>query len=294
MKKKNLITVLIAILIVIAGVFYIKNYKQKINNTANQASPTVDAMKVKQRKYNNIVATFFFHGAGSSYRAEEHMANAAVKAGAADQIICANVPKNDHVSLIGKFTKAVKHPIIEVNYANNMAVNPNDVKVVLTAVQNKYGFHKVNLVGHSMGNLLIANYINENYANRKLPQIQKVVSIAGHYNGWLGEEKAAASPTKNRKTGEPVKRSASFRQLLGLRKHYPRNIRVLNMYGDLQDGSKSDVAVAVSSARSYKYLINGRARSYREVEFLGRSAQHSRLHSNTQVDRELINFLWNR
>ena len=29
MKKKNLITVLIAILIVIAGVFYIKNYKQK-------------------------------------------------------------------------------------------------------------------------------------------------------------------------------------------------------------------------------------------------------------------------
>ncbi|WP_258013068.1 alpha/beta hydrolase [Lactobacillus crispatus] len=27
---------------------------------------------------------------------------------------------------------------------------------------------------------------------------------------------------------------------------------------------------------------------------MGRSAQHSRLHSNTQVDRELINFLWNR
>ena len=126
------------------------------------------------------------------------------------------MPKNDHVSLIGKFTKAVKHPIIEVNYANNMAVNPNDVKAVLTAVQNKYGFHKVNLVGHSMGNLLIANYINEKYANKKLPQIKKVVSIAGHYNGWLGEEKAAASPTKNRKTGEPVKRSASFRQCVSI------------------------------------------------------------------------------
>ena len=41
-----------------------------------------------------------------------------------------------------------------------------------------------------------------------------------------------------------------------MRKHYPRNIRVLNMYGDLQDGSKSDGSVAVSSVRSYKYLIN--------------------------------------
>ena len=134
MKKKNLITVLIAILIVIAGAFYIKDYKPKANNAANQASSTDSAMKVKHRKYNNIVVTLFFHGAGSSYRAEEHMANAAVKAGAADQIIRANVPKNDHVSLIGKFTKAVKHPIIEVNYANNMAVNPNDVKAVLIAI----------------------------------------------------------------------------------------------------------------------------------------------------------------
>ncbi|MBI1694200.1 hypothetical protein HYQ58_1409 [Lactobacillus crispatus] len=80
MKKKNLITVLIAILIVIAGAFYIKDYKPKANNAANQASSTVDAMKVKQRKYNNIVVTLFFHGAGSSYRAEEHMANAAKQA----------------------------------------------------------------------------------------------------------------------------------------------------------------------------------------------------------------------
>lgn len=294
MKKKSLIAAIIAVVAVIAGVFYIKNQNQKTNDAANQTSSSVDAVKVKQRKYNNTVATFFFHGAGSSYRAEEHMANAAVRAGAADQIIRANVSKNDHVRLIGKFSKNVKNPIIEVNYANNMAVNPNDVKVALTAVQNKYGFHKVNLVGHSMGNLLIANYINQNYANRKLPQIQKVVSIAGHYNGWLGEEGAATSPTKNRATGEPLHRSASFKQLLGLRKHYPRNIRVLNMYGDLQDRSKSDGSVAVSSARSYKYLINGRAKTYREVEFFGKSAQHSRLHSNAQVDRELIKFLWNK
>ena len=66
---------------------------------------------------------------------------------------------------------------------------------------------------------------------------------------------------------------------------------MLNIFGDLQDGSKSDGSVAVSSAKSYKYLINGRAKSYREVEIKGKHAQHSRLHRNAQVDRLLIRFL---
>lgn len=179
---------------------------------------------------------------------------------------------------------------MEVNYENNMKVDPNNAKAVLTAVQNKYGYHKANLVGHSMGNLLIANYLNEKYANKKLPQVQKVVSIAGHYNGWLGEGTKATSPIK--KNSEPVHRIASFNQLLGLRKHYPRNIRVLNIYGDKLAGSKSDGSVTVVSSRSYKYLINGCDKLYREVKIRGKNVQHSKLHNNSQVDRVLINFLW--
>lgn len=294
MKKKSIISILIGLLALITvGGIYLKNQKSTTSTPKNIVETKVDAIQIKKRKYNNkVVPTLFYHGAGSSYRAEEHMANAAVKAGAADQIIRANISENSKVKFIGKIKKSSKHPIVEVNYANNMSVNPNDVKNVLIALQNKYGFHRVNLVGHSMGNLLIANYINDNYPNKKLPQIQKVVSIAGHYNGWLGEEDAATSPLKNTKTGEPRERSASFRELLGLRKHYPRQIRVLNIYGDLLDGSKSDGSVSVASARSYKYLINGRAKSYQETEIRGRMAQHSRLHRNAQVDKLLINFLW--
>lgn len=54
-----------------------------------------------------------------------------------------------------------------------------------------------------MGNLQIANYINENYDNKKLPKINKVVSIAGHYDGYLGEEAGQKAKIKDKKTGEP-------------------------------------------------------------------------------------------
>lgn len=287
MKRKILIPLFVVLAAIIGCGIYLKN--SNFNTTADSVSTN----KVKKRKLNNkVIPTFFFHGASSSYRAEEHMANAAVKAGAADQIIRANVFKNDKVTLIGKLRKNIKHPIIEVNYANNYSVNPDDVKAALVAVQNKYSYHKVNLVGHSMGNLLIAHYLNENYANKSLPQVQKVVSIAGYYNGWLGEGEEATSALK--KNRQPIHEIPSFKTLLGLRKHYPKQIKVLNIYGDLQDGSRSDGSVAVSSAKSYKYLINGRAKSYREVEIKGKQAQHSRLHRNAQVDRLLIKFLWKK
>jgi uncharacterized alpha/beta hydrolase family protein len=166
------------------------------------------------------------------------------------------------------------------------------VKDVITAVSNKYHYAKINLVGHSMGNLQIANYINENYNNKKLPQINKVVSIAGHYNGYLGEEAGQKAKIKNKETGQPDIYSDGFKQLLPLRKHYPRQIEVLNIYGNKEDGSKSDGSVSVASAQSYKYLINGRAKSYREVEIKGKNAQHSKLHENEEVDHLLIDFLW--
>ncbi|WP_435891378.1 alpha/beta hydrolase [Limosilactobacillus pontis] len=71
--------------------------------------------------------------------------------------------------------------------------------------------------------------------------------------------------------------------MLKLRSTFPTNTRVLNIYGDKEDGSHSDGDVPVNSAKSY-----------REVEIKGANAQHSTLHNNSQVNRELINFLWRK
>ena len=259
----------------------------------SQKSQEVPDKKVTVSLNNTkTIPTFFFHGWGSSVNAEKHMANAAKEAGAANTIVQADVSKNGTVKLNGTIPKNDKSPIIEVNLEDNQSGKTSYVKDVITAVSNKYHYAKINLVGHSMGNLQIANYINENYNNKKLPQINKVVSIAGHYNGYLGEEAGQKAKIKNKETGQPDIYSDGFKQLLPLRMHYPRQIEVLNIYGNKEDGSKSDGSVSVASAQSYKYLINGRAKSYHEVEIKGKNAQHSKLHENEEVDHLLIDFLW--
>lgn len=258
-----------------------------------QKAQNVPAKKVTASLTNTkTIPTFFFHGWGSSSNAETQMANAAKKAGVSNTIIHADVSKNGTVKLKGTIPKNAKNPIIKVNLEDNQSGKTSYVKDVITAISNKYHYAKINLVGHSMGNLQIANYINENYDNKKLPKINKVVSIAGHYDGYLGEEAGQKAKIQNKKTGEPDIYSDGFKQLLPLRKHYPRQIEVLNIYGNKEDGSNSDGSVSVASAQSYKYLINGRAKSYREVEIKGKNAQHSKLHENKEVDKLLIDFLW--
>lgn len=258
-----------------------------------QKAQNVPAKKVTASLTNTkTIPTFFFHGWGSNANAETQMANAAKKAGASNTIIQADVSKNGTVKLNGTIPKNAKNPIIKVNLEDNQSGKTSYVKDVITAISNKYHYARINLVGHSMGNLQIANYINENYDNKKLPKINKVVSIAGHYDGYLGEEASQKAKIKNKKTGEPDIYSDVFKQLLPLRKHYPRQIEVLNIYGNKEDGSNSDGSVSVASAQSYKYLINGRAKSYREVEIKGKNAQHSKLHENKEVDKLLIDFLW--
>lgn len=275
MKKKNIIFSLLTLLLisfVVAGC----SPKQTLERTTI-GTPTL-----------------FFHGFGSSYHAEEQMVNAAKKAGVTKESIIADVTPENKVILKGKFSKNVKDPIIEVNLQDNQNGSSKNVLAVMKKLQTNYKFKEVNLVGHSFGNLMIVNYINENYANKKLPKINKVVSIAGHYNGWLGEAVGRSGKIVDPKTGKPDKFAPGFRQLLGLRKHYPKQIEVLNIYGDKKDGSKGDGSVSVASAQSYKYLINNRAKSYQEVKITGKMAQHSKLHENKEVDKILIKFLWGK
>ncbi|WP_290079529.1 alpha/beta hydrolase [Lactobacillus taiwanensis] len=282
MKKRK---IYLASFFIAAFLFILAGCSQKTQN--------IPAKKVTASLTNTkTIPTFFFHGWGSSVNAEKHMANAAKKAGVTNTIIQADVSKNGTVKLNNTIPKNAKNPIVEVNFEDNQSGKTSYVKSVITAISNKYHYAKINLVGHSMGNLQIANYINENCDNKKMPKINKVVSIAGHYDGYLGEEAGQKAKIKNKKTGEPDIYSNGFKQLLPLRKHYPKQIEVLNIYGNKEDGSNSDGSVSVASAQSYKYLINGRAKSYREVEIKGKNAQHSKLHENKEVDQLLIDFLW--
>lgn len=285
-KHKTIIAGTLLLVLLLLAVYIFKNNYQKENGASIRiATPTL-----------------FVHGWGSSYHAEESMVAYAQKSHATNSVIRADVNPAGKVTLLGTIKKRAKNPIVEVNLQNNKSIfaglsnqtsamnkSSNYIKDVITTLQKRYRFNRINLVGHSMGNLQIAYYLRNNATNAHMPQLNKQVSIAGHYNGYVGEQGAPNKTVLNR-AGKPRQMSTGYRALLNLRKKFPQKAAVLNIYGDMGSGSDGDVTV--NSARSYRYLVSKRARSYQEKEIRGPRAQHSKLHENTQVDRLLVNFLW--
>ena len=83
--------------------------------------PKAQAVKAEARKtyIQSSRPTIFFHGWGSSGRAERHMANAAKKAGVTQTIIEAKVAEDGTVTLKGTIPKDAVNPIVLVNFDNN-------------------------------------------------------------------------------------------------------------------------------------------------------------------------------
>lgn len=249
--------------------------------------------------------TIFVHGWGSGAHAEQKMVNAAQQAGVTRTVVRANVSRQGKVSFDHSIPVRAVNPIVEVNLADNKLSNYQNnyakgyhrggtyIKNVILALEKQHHYSAINLVGHSMGNLEIINYINDNRADKSLPKIDHLVAIAGHYNGLVGQKQAEKAQLA--KNGKPNWMDPGYKELLDLRQTFPKNIRVLNIYGDIGNGSHSDGDVPVNSAKSLRYLVANRAKSYHELEIHGRKAQHSQLHNNNhQVDNALIKFIWEK
>nr|WP_245184824.1 alpha/beta hydrolase [Lactobacillus mulieris] len=242
-------------------------------------------------------ATVFFHGWGSSKHAKEQMANYLVSHKYASSIIVADVDYQGHVKYSGTLPAKTKNFIVEVNLQNNKSVSPNGgmtysqssnyVADVLASLKKKWKINNVNLVAHSMGNLQVIYFIKNHAGSSKYPKINKLVAIAGHYNGIIGMDDP--KDTSLNADGKPKMMNDTYRDLLLLRNTFPSNIKVMNIYGNYKN--QGDGSVNNNSSKSLRYLVQNRAKSYEEHEIRGYGAQHSRLHENKEVDRLLLQFL---
>ncbi|MFT9213672.1 alpha/beta hydrolase [Liquorilactobacillus ghanensis] len=242
--------------------------------------------------------TFFLHGYSSSYRAEQQMTDSAVKAGAASLVVRANVSANGKVTLTGSgWGKKTRNPLIEINLAANRNRNYQTTAVwvhkVILAEEKLHHFKEYNFVAHSMGNTTFMNFILNPKLQAGMPKLAKQVALAGSFNGVLGLNDHV-NWNKLLANGRPEHLTDNYRYLITKRQNYPQQAEVLNIYGDLENGSNSDGRVSIASARSLGYLIKNRSKSYHEIKIKGKKAQHSALHNNRQVDRYLINFLWGK
>lgn len=260
---------------------------------------TQAATKQNHSKYNySQTPTIFLHGYGGGPSSANNIIAAAQKVGVAQKVLTAHVSRSGHVTLGGKWQTGRVNPLVQVLFTNNRESNYNNdarwVKNVLTTLQKRYHITKFNVVAHSMGNLALM-YYEVNYGKqRSLPQLQKQADLAGHFDGILGMDDKA-----NRNhllaNGKPQHLNSSYRYMLKHRNNYPtKQVDVMNIYGNLGDGSNSDGSVSNVSAQSLKYLLGNKPKSYVEHMIKGSNAQHSKLHDNDEVNRYIIQFLWGK
>jgi len=247
---------------------------------------------------NSQIPTLFLHGYGGSANSEKYMVKQAKQNGVTKDVITAIVSKDGEVELKGKLETDTANPIVQIELANNKQGNLDEnakwFKNVLTKLQSEYDINKFNFVGHSMGNLSFAQYMLTYGNDPSLPQLNKQVNIAGTYNGVLNmnEKVNEISVDVN---GKPSRMNPPYQELQQLEDIYNgKNIAVLNIFGDLEDGTHSDGRVSNSSSKSLKYLLGDSPESYKESKYKGKSAQHSQLHENKEVAKDFIAFLWRK
>ncbi|MBC1435225.1 alpha/beta hydrolase [Listeria rocourtiae] len=201
------------------------------------------------------------------------------------------VRENGDIEVSGVYDKGMKRPMIRVNFENPRSIIPNNAtwfSKAMDMLKTDYGIEKVDIVAHSYGGLTFVNFLQKyNYQADNYPKVDKFTAIGTPFNG-SAVSSDGKTPYDLTPTG-PKKESAYFKEMMERKDKIPSNLQVLNIIGDLDDGSRSDGPVAVDSAKSAAFIFSNNA--YQEAMFTGRFAQHSWLHANVSVDRKIKQFL---
>ncbi|MCZ2491378.1 alpha/beta hydrolase [Dellaglioa carnosa] len=282
MKKYGILITILLILGLGTGFFF-------LNKTPSKNVVTVST------KDTNQVPTLYVHGYGGSANSTNAMIAAAEKSDKAQKVLTAIVSSTGDVTYSGDWQESVKNPIIQVVFKRSNAQIPEEgewIGEIVTHLQKSYKIKAVNIVAHSMGGSS-AVYWAESVRKESDPKLNNFVPIAVPINGVLGMNEEA---NKNvlLKNGEPKSKSENYQSYYENRKKFPSNTNVFVIYGDIDDGSNSDTAVSIVSARSMSYLLKDQVKSYKELKITGENAQHSKLHSNDKVDQAVIQFLWGK
>lgn len=244
--------------------------------------------------------TVFVHGLQGSHKSTDTMiADLSNRYPGTKKVMTINVQPNGSLQTRGHVT-SVKHPLVQVNFINNSASTTTNAKWLGSALKylkTKQGVNSVDLVAHSAGNVAVYQLLSSRPSS--IPTVKKFVILAGPFDGVLSLNDTANKNKVNRQNhDEPsIKYPAnsyypSYQQLEKMGKSFPKNVQVMNVYGNVGDGTNSDTLVSNASALSVNYLL--RHQNTPVVNHCWRSAQatHSGLHRSQKVDNWIANFLW--
>lgn len=242
--------------------------------------------------------TIFVHGYRGSLNSEKDLMADIKAKGIGQHQLTVIVSASGKFTFKGHLDQQQPNPLIAVVFKDNTAGEVAYAKWLLALMpilKQKYHVEKFNAVGHSMGAVAWVLYAMGQPKKAQNPTMIKLVTIAGPFDGILGwDDQVNRNHTVGPKQ-KPYYQTALFKLMVQNRYNFPKQTAVLNIYGDLKDGTYSDGTVSLVSAQALDYLIKDHVTTYQTVKVTGPKAQHSALHQhNKDVDRALIDFLWHK
>ncbi|MCD2257364.1 alpha/beta hydrolase [Agrilactobacillus fermenti] len=277
--------ILTIVMVIIAVVFGVHRYHMK---------QQVETVKRVYQK--TATPTIFVHGYHGRFASEADMMADIHEAGIGTHVMTITVDLKGKLHVKGVLSKGTLNPLIGIVFENNTAGEMQFslwLQKALVLLKQKYHVTNYNAIGHSMGAVAWVLYSLRKKDLNAVPRMQKLVTIAGPFDGILGFGDQANRNYFLNSQLEPKFQTPLFRQMKATADQFPKQVPVLNIYGNLQDGSNSDSVVSLVSARSLSYLIQPYAKSYQELQVTGSNAQHSHLHMhNPTVTQAIEKFIW--
>lgn len=238
--------------------------------------------------------TLYVHGHHGNSHSMRLLMLAAQRDADATPALVATVTPAGAVTFTGRLTSKMYHPLVQVVFEDTRTVDYHRLRLyvhnVMLGLKARYHVHTVNFVAHSLGNTAVEWYLLRWGKDPKLPHVLKWAAIAGPFDSI---PRMHMQPQHNhlKPNGQPHLLTPDYRMAYLMRTRFPR-LAVLNIYGDLMDGSHSDGKILNASSRALGYLLAGHTTSYQELRFTGPDAQHTKLRDNPRVAAAVNNFLW--
>ncbi|WP_261806717.1 alpha/beta hydrolase [Lapidilactobacillus luobeiensis] len=247
-----------------------------------------------ERARPDQIPTIYVHGFRGGDYTTNKMVLSAQNATRSDTFLKVIVNWRGELSYEGQWSTG-PYPLIQIVFKDKwMPVLQivNWLNIVLPQLKKDFGFTEYNAVGHSIGATALVRVEMRNYANDAFPKLNKLVLVAGVFDGVVA---LGDWPNVNRLNheGRPVIMNPHYLQLLLGRHRFPANVSVLNIYGNIGDASNTDKYISVISAKSIRYILAPIAKTFKEVEVLGKDAEHSKLHDDDKVLNLINRFLFN-
>lgn len=205
------------------------------------------------------------------------------------------VQANGQLSVEGKLRNRNDNPTIMVLFAKDVTDEITQSKWIDKVMHYLYQqkVRRVNLVSHSMGGVSSLRYLLE-YAGENTPVTEHFVAIAAPFNDLEIAEDTEEIFSYELTDKGPSGETPIYQYFDKAMSRLPTNIDVLDVAGDLKDGSESDGSVSTHSAFALRLLFQKHAKTYRELTITGKIGGHSAITKSPELEEQLIQFIWKK